>query len=615
MSRSSFSLENLVTHYPSILDDIALYLAVDPFLGPPVNLSSLLLTCRTLYDHLSIANNCTLYARIFRYKFDCGAIERRLTPRWTSARCLARELRSRFIALQHIKHGNPSLRADREALWKAYLMLLENDGRNAGQLLDWANLRDWVLAAVALRSFPSPTNTCHPTSHLSDPMGVSLAMWLLWMTSSKESVAAEAVRVRTALTNAILPFLVRGYQYPSVFAPDTYFYLPLCEEHDESPGFSGPLPLVAHIHYLGHKLKLAVPPLTSAALLNFVVRQEAWQDTVPLSPRIASLPATREEATTRDLGTPALTQEDVREFHFHTRTRFFQHDRAITSGRLDRDWFRLVACHTPSAVERPLKGILYSLGTLVGTWTGRIFVPDVIAYLNAVTDQRRPAASVPLVQERISCCFEEHHCLSFSEPLIAPPRHDGLGEDVFNAWLPQDFKFTRRTDGLEIFDPSTGKNTWYETYRSDRRSPYSTKACELLSKTSVQEWCHQDASDPAMQQDTEEVDEYEDFVEELPSGVQDIIITGETPARQGEAWGCYSYIGRIRPWDGLVVFLRIPMNDPDRRAGRWIFKGYVHERSIVGRWRDTATDEHVVGFEGGFVLCQEDEVNTAPVFT
>ena len=102
----------------------------------------------------------------------------------------------------------------------------------------------------------------------------------------------------------------------------------------------------------------------------------------------------------------------------------------------------------------------------------------------------------------------------------------------------------------------------------------------------------------------------------------------QTCERQGEAWGYYSYIGRIRPWDGLIVFLRIPvrkrvnpafpfptlitdqMNNQYRNNGRWVFKGYVHERSLVGRWRDTATNEHAVGFEGGFVLCQEDEVNT-----
>lgn len=104
------------------------------------------------------------------------------------------------------------------------------------------------------------------------------------------------------------------------------------------------------------------------------MRQEAWQDTVPLPSHIALLPATREEAIARDLGAPALTQEDVREFHLHTRTRFFQPNQEITSERLDKDWFRLVACHTPSAIERPLKGIVYSLGTLVGNWSGRVFV-------------------------------------------------------------------------------------------------------------------------------------------------------------------------------------------------------------------------------------------------
>lgn len=230
MTRSAVPLESLVGYYPSIVDDIAFYLAVDPFLGPPTNLLSLLLTCRTLYNHLSITNNSALYARIFRHKFDCAAIERRLSSRWTSSLCLARELRSRFLALRHIKvkHGNPSLRSDREALWRAYLMLLENDGCNTRQLFEWAGLSDWVLAAVALRSFPSSTNTVHSTPHLSDPEGLSLAVWLLWMASSKgklfpqsffihshrhpESIAAEPVRVRTALTNAILPFLVRGYQ-------------------------------------------------------------------------------------------------------------------------------------------------------------------------------------------------------------------------------------------------------------------------------------------------------------------------------------------------------------------------------------------------------------------
>lgn len=98
--------------------------------------------------------------------------------------------------------------------------------------------------------------------------------------------------------------------------------------------------------------------------------------------------------------------------------------------------------------------------------------------------------------------------------------------------------------------------------------------------------------------------------------------------KQGEAWGHYSYIGRVRQWDGLVVLLRTPVrdvhasrltlpnlvilssnqvHDPTASRGHAIFKGYVHGESLVGRWRDTTTDMQAVGYEGGFVLCRQDE--------
>lgn len=82
-------------------------------------------------------------------------------------------------------------------------------------------------------------------------------------------------------------------------------------------------------------------------------------------------------------------------------------------------------------------------------------------------------------------------------------------------------------DGLDVFDPSTGKNTWYETYHPRRDCPYSTGAYKCLSNGLDREWRRQESSDSEIQEDAEEVDEYEDFVEELPSGIQDIIITGE----------------------------------------------------------------------------------------
>jgi hypothetical protein len=41
--------------------------------------------------------------------------------------------------------------------------------------------------------------------------------------------------------------------------------------------------------------------------------------------------------------------------------------------------------------------------------------------------------------------------------------------------------------------------------------------------------------------------------------------------------------------------------------GRWVFKGYLHDQTLVGRWRDTASDIQTIGHEGAFVLCKTDE--------
>ncbi|KAI6122237.1 hypothetical protein EDD16DRAFT_1477829 [Pisolithus croceorrhizus] len=557
MVQFSLSPFERLAHTRPVLDLIAFYVAVDPFLGPPSNLVSLLLASRTVHEHLCVKNNPHLYSDIFRYKFDVAALERRLSPTWTSASCLANELRLRCVALKYIRRGRVSGPPDRDALWRSYLMMLENEGGNEQHLCQWANLPQWALSAVALRCLPLRDYDDLPP----DPEGTSLALWLLWMTSKR--VRSEGINPCSMVLSSVSPLLVRGYQYPSFFAPDTHFYLPLCDEHDTiTAGFSGATTLVSSVYYCAHQLQLAVPPLTPAALLNYLVRREARQDNARLHPQVADLPATRQEAIARGISAPALTQEDVAEFHYHTRTHFFNNPRShggrSVSETLDVEWFRLVSCHDLWDVERPLRGIVYSLGTFAGNWSGRMILPDTQTHINATLDHRIHPNSVQMVQERVSCRFEEHHCLRFSEPLVAPLCPSGSGgEDILNAWLPRNTRIRRKANGLQIFDPNTGKDTWYETYCPDRTQPYSPAACQRLLNESGMGWYRRSPSASAADDD-----EYEDYVEETLSGVLDIIITGETSEKQGEAWGYYSYIGRVRRWDGLVVLLRIPVRSP-----------------------------------------------------
>ena len=162
------------------------------FLGPPSGLCTLSLVCCHIHDAISIDKNSRLFARIFRFKFDCTAPTRCFSERWLTSRCLASELVKRFTTLGWIRQRS-SLR--RDDLWTCYLMYVisprvfhsfthysqrmsENDGKNECQLADWAGLGQY-LEAMTLARMRSPP------MWYTDIMSDSLMSWLLWMTISR----------------------------------------------------------------------------------------------------------------------------------------------------------------------------------------------------------------------------------------------------------------------------------------------------------------------------------------------------------------------------------------------------------------------------------------------
>lgn len=90
--------------------------------GPPAGLHSLLLVSHHIHSRVCVGNNARLYARLFQLKFDCSASRRRFPERWTTDRCLARELMKRFTALRRIKDQLYTLAID--DLWTCYLMFV-----------------------------------------------------------------------------------------------------------------------------------------------------------------------------------------------------------------------------------------------------------------------------------------------------------------------------------------------------------------------------------------------------------------------------------------------------------------------------------------------------------
>lgn len=123
-----------------VLQKIVQYASLASPLGPPTELASLLLTCRSL--HIMIYPNCgDFYLNIFAQKFDINGPISRLG--YGTVRDHAQlELHRRFSALKLFKEEHVDHPELTEALWIAYVMLSDCED-NSRQLL-WAGLPSFL---------------------------------------------------------------------------------------------------------------------------------------------------------------------------------------------------------------------------------------------------------------------------------------------------------------------------------------------------------------------------------------------------------------------------------------------------------------------------------------
>jgi hypothetical protein len=184
---------SLSTVPQEVLEHIAFLTATDTFLGPPSSLLPLLLTSRPINASLSIASNHHLYARIFCHKFDTAAPISRLGSDQLTSLAFAEELRRRCVVLQRLRdrldsttHARHADGADNrmslyDVLFTVYIMMLENDGKNKLQLVEYGLILPWIrefwfnphgssLAIYNIRTGQWPLN-CAETA---------LGMWLFW---------------------------------------------------------------------------------------------------------------------------------------------------------------------------------------------------------------------------------------------------------------------------------------------------------------------------------------------------------------------------------------------------------------------------------------------------
>ncbi|KAI0312088.1 hypothetical protein OF83DRAFT_691072 [Amylostereum chailletii] len=562
---------------PEILENIAYELgrggdddAHDhPPACPPAQLLPLLSTCRHIYNALSYTRNNTLYMRLFTDLFDADAPRRRLGPEVLHAANLASQLRTNCLTLKRIRQGDihaPTVLAD---FWTLLFMALEDDGKNRVHFAR-AGVGAFVDRFVRTRLREGLQSGWPVESTIN-----TLALWLLWLTLNRDMLAAQSSDRRQELVDSVLPYTVVAFKYPSFLAPDNHYHFPLADSfqlsaqttlqnaHGAYPLYRPPTPHT-HTHYQ-QSITFCPPPLSAAAKLVYFAVREAVPLVVP-----DHLP------TERVPGYGGQTQTDIREVNAHRGA--LPRPVPRSSARFDAEWARMRRCVDPWAPSALApRGDVYRPGCMSGLWQGKLLIPELNGYLALLTtlecpqgfSEMNPWMSIWPMFMRL----REHASPSSANQRAAAvggPSDDIRDEGIRNAWFPTVTVHHER-DGVVIVDDA-GNRTEHKTVRPPNPADYEADFA------------------------------YAGLAASDSDGLQDIVFTGETDTDHGLAWGRYTFLGRVRAWDGLIALVRIPA-DPQVRAARWVFRGYLHGGTVfAGSWRAMTMNVGEVPWEGAFVV-------------
>ncbi|KAH7927561.1 hypothetical protein BV22DRAFT_1031606 [Leucogyrophana mollusca] len=565
---------SLVTTPPELLEQIVLSATRDAQRGPPAALRSILLTCRMSYNALSADANPHLYLMLFVDKFDVSAPRRNIAIDRLALPNLDQELKKRFTALHCFRRGNVDDPQLLEAFATAYVMMLEDDGLNWGQLL-WAEFPSFMEKFLRERLLSGAAdNDGWPVENEIN----ALAVALFWLISSSATVSNETEELRKEFMDMLCPFAFAGFRYPCFTSPEYEFYpsnqdaakISVTSVHGVYPPVR---PVAIEMVYFGESVLFHIPPIAPYAILAYFARSERRPLAIP-----PHLPVNRLDAILQ--GREGPTQDDLIYFNARCKTHFAltpykdSFDVLMKSRRHDPDWRRSI--RNPIYCSPSSPQVLYIPGTLTGSWGGSFIAPYHEAYRAMLTTPVAPSPFPHFGRFPLYVTFRELYCYTPSLPASFAEDAGSFTE----AFLPAGCQWREHEAGIEIYNHNTSFKAYYHPPREGHVNQQLVDGVPGGSNSSSY-------------------------------GVSDVIITGvtarpQTETRHAEAWGGYKYIGRIRPTDGLIVLLRVPLDPAMIELGRALFRGYViSSRNFVGRWRHVSNGVQPADWEAIFSLCKD----------
>ncbi|KAJ7730263.1 hypothetical protein DFH07DRAFT_849222 [Mycena maculata] len=416
---------NLDTVPHEILERITFISATDTLVGPPSTLVTLLCANRQINTSLSFSSNQYLYARIFSSKFDVGPTSHSFANR-TSATILAHELIHRFRVLHRIRAKmdcteKPGSAGEgdsvHELLFQAYLMMLENAGKNEQQLRDYARMGDW-LRGYLFDERPLASRITHIEQWPPHNDHTSLAMWLFWFLLRPDDYTRDDDSTWNIL-NVLKIYALGAHKYP-LTDPSWVNFLPESPESStKAGGYSE-----------AHQLK--TPPLATPAILSFLTLVNLKAKLIDFS---------------SPLEMPMKAESN--------------------------EWeYELGRCLSLSGPEFD-KGLTQSFrpGSVEGTWEGIFTYTEFTAYAALLQGAPPPILQKSvIVRHRQTWKLREHHFapgnnLTSSFPLPGPTSAVVADDDADNtnplsagdplrAYVPTGTHIIETREGLEVRDPN-----------------------------------------------------------------------------------------------------------------------------------------------------------------
>ncbi|CAE6535566.1 unnamed protein product [Rhizoctonia solani] len=365
---------------------------------------------------------------------------------------------------------------------------------------------------------------------------------------------------------------------------------------------------------MGRRIQLTPPRASVAAIMVFMVKLER-NGPIPTRPApvIPNLPADIQQ-----LAHPGLTvypRTRYPAFNGPGSTEFDGRVNRIGSAAYDIEWRRMLQCGNPFANLRFKAMPIFRPGDLAGDWEGRFvyFTPD--AFWDMIAGVHATVTSAPIAQQPHIWRIREHH-------LVHRRRRTPLGREddevtgeilpvgaALDAYIPQAAQFIHHgepsefsTRRLEVRIPDSTTPLGYRSYNyttldgPNNISPTQIQASFVVPESPSTEM---DVDvDMSLDWDQPQPPRLGDGDDEFDEKVMDTLITGEGQSPQGP----FKLRGRVRTWDGLIIFAQEYNFPTVSGLGHLLYKGHLVSGggNWVGRWRDSLTPVQFSGYEGLF---------------